>query len=51
MSINLSTNYGAYLGEENMTIERITLLSQLINEGQATNIGEAVNLSKSISKK
>lgn len=51
MSINLSTNYGAYLGEENMTIERIALLGQLIREGQASNIGEAVNLSKTISKK
>lgn len=51
MSINLSTNFGAYLGEENMTVERIALLTQLINDGQAANIGEAVNISKTMAKK
>lgn len=51
MSINLSTNFGAYLGEENMTVERIGYLTQLINDGQASNVGEAVNISKSMTKK
>lgn len=46
MSINLSTNYGVYLGEENMTVDRINMLSGFILNGQASNVGEAVNLSK-----
>ena len=51
MSINLSTNYGVYLGEENMTVDRINMLSGLILNGQASNVGEAVNLSKTIANK
>ena len=51
MSINLSTNYGAYLGEENMAVDKINLLSQLIADGRAANVGEAVNISKAMPKK
>lgn len=51
MSISLSTNYGAYIGEENMTIEGLTLLEQLMTQGLAANIGEAVNISKTMTKK
>ncbi len=51
MSINLSTNYGPYLGEENMTVERIDMLAALIEKGEASNIGDAVNILKNASKK
>jgi len=51
MSINLSTNYGPYLGEENMTVERIDMLVALIDKGEASNIGDAVNILKNTSKK
>ncbi len=51
MSINLSTNYGAYIGEENMTTERIDMLISLIDRGEADNIGSAVNILKNTPKK
>ncbi len=51
MSINLSTNYGPYLGEENMTVERIDMLTSLIESEEASNIGDAVNLLKNTPKK
>lgn len=51
MSINLSTSYGTYLGEENMTTERIDMLISLIDRGEADNIGSAVNILKNASKK
>ena len=51
MSINLSTNYGAYIGEENMTCERIDMLISLIDRGEADNIGSAVNILKNMPKK
>ena len=51
MSIALSTNYGAYLGEENMTTERIDMLISLIDRGEADNIGSAVNILKNAPKK
>ena len=51
MSINLSTNYGVYLGEENMTVDKINMLIGLILNGQASNVGEAVNLSKTNANK
>ena len=51
MSINLSSNYGVYLGEENMTVDRINSLIGLILNGQASNVGEAVNLSKTNANK
>ena len=35
MSINLSTNYGPYLGEENMTVDRINMLIGLIENHEA----------------
>lgn len=50
MSINLSTNYGAYIGEENMNKERLFMLEKLITDGQASNIGEAVNIIKNAPK-
>ncbi len=51
MSINLSTNFGPYLGEENMTVDRINALISLIENGEASNIGDAVNAMKNSSKK
>ena len=51
MSINLSTNYGVYLGEENMTVEKIDVLAGYILNGQVSNVGEAVNLSKTLGNK
>ena len=51
MSLNLSTNFGPYLGEENMTVERINMLAGLIENGQASNIGDAVNILKNSPKK
>lgn len=51
MSINLSSNYGVYLGEENMTVDRINLLISYIINGQVSNVGEAVNLSKTVANK
>ena len=51
MSINLSTNYGPYLGEENMTVDRINMLIGLIENHEASNIGDAVNILKNSSKK
>ena len=51
MSINLSSNYGVYLGEENMTVERIDMLCGYILNGQVSNVGEAVNLSKTVANK
>ena len=51
MSINLSSNYGVYLGEENMTVDRINMLIGYIINGQASNVGEAVNLSKTVANK
>jgi hypothetical protein len=51
MSINLSSNYGVYLGEENMTVDRINMLAGYILNGQVSNVGEAVNLSKTASNK
>lgn len=51
MSINLSSNYGVYLGEENMTVDRINMLASYILNGQVSNVGEAVNLSKTANNK
>ena len=51
MSINLSSNYGVYLGEENMTVDRINMLAGYILNGQVSNVGEAVNLSKTVANK
>ena len=51
MSINLSTNYAPYIGEENMAVDRINMLVSLIDNGEASNIGDAVNILKNSPKK
>ncbi len=50
ITLNISTNYTAYIGEENMNIDRIEKMIVLLGEGKATTIGDAVNILKNISQ-
>lgn len=46
VTINISTNYTAYIGEENMNIDRIEKMMVLVGDGRAKTIGDAVNILK-----
>lgn len=48
LTLNISTNYTAYIGEENMNIDRIEKMILLLGEGKAKTIGDAVNILKSM---
>lgn len=48
VSIDISTNYTALIGEENMTIERIEKMMVLLTDGRAKTIGDAVNILKTM---
>lgn len=42
LSVDISKNYEAYIGKENLTVSRLDSLAELINSGDAANIGEAI---------
>lgn len=46
VTIDISTNYTAYIGEENMNTERIEKMMVLLADGRAKTIGDAVNILK-----
>ena len=48
MALNISTNYTAYMGAENMTMETIERLIMIMDEGKATTVGDAINVSKAM---
>lgn len=46
VTIDISTNYTAYIGEENMNTERIEKMMVLLADGRAKTIGDAINILK-----
>lgn len=44
VSLKISTNYTAYLGAENMNMEKIEKLIMIMDDGKAATIGEAINV-------
>lgn len=48
VTIDISTNYTAYIGEENMNTERIEKMMVLLADGRAKTIGDAINILKNI---
>lgn len=44
VSLKVSTNYTAYLGAENMTIEKIEKLIIIMDAGKASTVGDAINV-------
>lgn len=48
LTIGISTNYTAYIGEENMNIDRIEKMIVLLADGRAKTIGDAVNILKNM---
>lgn len=50
ITLNISTNYTAYIGEENMNIDRIEKMIVLLGEGRAKTIGDAINILKNTSQ-
>lgn len=48
ITLSISTNYAAYIGEENMNIDRIEKMIVLLGEGKAETIGDAINILKNL---
>lgn len=46
VTIDISTNYTAYIGEENMNTERLEKMMVLLADGRAKTIGDAINILK-----
>lgn len=46
LSLDISKNYEAYVGKENLSVSMIDTLTDLINSGDATNIGDAISYYK-----
>lgn len=46
ITIDISTNYTAYIGEENMNTESIEKMMVLLADGRAKTIGDAINILK-----
>ena len=47
VSLKISTNYTAYLGAENMTIDKIEKLIIIMDDKKAATIGEAIKVMNS----
>lgn len=48
VTIDISTNYTAYIGEENMNTERLEKMMILLADGRAKTIGDAINILKNV---
>ncbi len=48
LALNISTNYTAYLGEENITLDRIEKLIMIMDSGNAPTVGAAINISQTM---
>lgn len=46
LTLTISTNYTAYIGAENMAIDRIEKMIILLGDGRAKTIGDAINILK-----
>lgn len=46
MSLKISSNYAAYLGNEYMTVAKIDKLIRIMDDGNAKTIGDAINVMK-----
>ena len=46
VTIDISTNYTAYIGEENMNTDRLEKMMILLADGRAKTIGDAINILK-----
>lgn len=46
LSLEITKKYEAYVGKENLTVPMIDALTEIINDGEATNIGEAISYYK-----
>ncbi len=44
VTLSISTNYAAYLGEENLAAERIEKMLVLLDDGKAVTISDAINI-------
>lgn len=49
INLDISTNYAAYLGTENLTLDKIDGLLAIMSQQDAKTVGDAINISKSIS--
>lgn len=48
INLNISTNYAAYLGAENLALDKIDKLLSIMSEQGASTVGDAVNISNSM---
>jgi len=48
MSVQIASNYAAYIGNENMTLQKIDRLMDIMKDGRAKTIGDAVNIAKEV---
>ncbi|MDE6208841.1 MAG: hypothetical protein K2M73_04090 [Lachnospiraceae bacterium] len=48
VALNVSTNYTAYMGEENLSLDRIEKLIMIMDDGKAETIGDAINVLKTM---
>lgn len=46
LTISVSTKYTAYIGEGNLTLETLEKMMQMMSEGRAETIGDAINILK-----
>lgn len=46
VTLDISTNYTAYIGEENMNTEKLEKMMVLLADGRAKTIGDAINILK-----
>lgn len=47
-ALNLSTNYAAYMGEENLALDRIEKFILIMDDGKANTVGDAINVFKTM---
>lgn len=48
VSLNISTNYTAYIGEENLSLDVIEKLLIIMDDGKAETVGDAINVLKAL---
>ncbi len=48
MALTVSTNYTAYMGEENLSLEKLEKLIVIMEGGSANTIGEAINVASAM---
>lgn len=44
INLNISTNYGAYMGEENLALEKLDKLMSIMNEKKTATVGDAISM-------